>query len=61
VCVKQVIPDSITGLEILEELNLASNLLEALPDSIGLLQNLKILDVSSNKIEVLPDTICHCR
>ncbi|KAG6746070.1 hypothetical protein POTOM_050583 [Populus tomentosa] len=58
---KQVIPDSITGLEILEELNLASNLLEALPDSIGLLQNLKILDVSSNKIEVLPDTICHCR
>ncbi|KAB5525039.1 hypothetical protein DKX38_022788 [Salix brachista] len=55
------IPDSIAGLEILEELNLASNLLEALPDSIGLLQNLKILDVSSNKIEVLPDTICHCR
>ncbi|KAF9671608.1 hypothetical protein SADUNF_Sadunf12G0065200 [Salix dunnii] len=56
-----IIPDSIAGLEILEELNLASNLLGALPDSIGLLQNLKILDVSSNKIEILPDTICHCR
>ena len=58
---EQAIPDSIAGLEILEELNLASNLLEALPDSIGLLLNLKILNVSSNKLEFLPDSICHCR
>ncbi|KAJ8772276.1 hypothetical protein K2173_027453 [Erythroxylum novogranatense] len=57
----QMIPDSIAGLENLEELNLASNPLEALPDAISFLQNLKILDVSSNKLETLPDTICHCR
>lgn len=45
----------------LEELNLASNLLETLPDSIGLLHNLKILDVSGNKLSALPDSISHCR
>ncbi|KAF2293271.1 hypothetical protein GH714_040643 [Hevea brasiliensis] len=56
-----VIPDSIAGLENLEELNLTSNLLEALPDSIGLLHNLKILDASSNKLESLPDSISYCR
>lgn len=59
--VMQVIPDSIAGLQNLEELNLSSNLLEKLPDSIGLLHNLKLLDVSSNKLEALPDSICHCR
>ncbi|THG23464.1 hypothetical protein TEA_020369 [Camellia sinensis var. sinensis] len=58
---KQAIPDSIGGLENLEELNLASNLLDSLPDSIGLLLNLKILNVSGNKLFALPDSICHCR
>ncbi|KAB1215656.1 Plant intracellular Ras-group-related LRR protein 1 [Morella rubra] len=56
-----VIPDSIMGLENLEELNASSNMLESLPDSIGLLQKLKILNVSANKLEALPDSICHCR
>ncbi|KAK4478069.1 hypothetical protein RD792_017334 [Penstemon davidsonii] len=46
---KQVLPDSISGLENLEELNLSANLLESLPDSMGLLFKLKILDVSRNK------------
>lgn len=58
---KQFIPDSISALENLEELNLSSNLLELLPDSIGLLVNLKILNASGNKLVALPDSICHCR
>lgn len=57
----QLIPDSIAGLENLEELNLSSNILETLPESIGLLLKLKTLDVSSNKLTALPDSICHCR
>ncbi|KAL3824884.1 hypothetical protein ACJIZ3_020913 [Penstemon smallii] len=57
----QVLPDSISGLENLEELNLSANLLESLPDSIGLLFKLKILDVSRNKLSALPDSISHCR
>lgn len=57
----QVVPDSIAGLENLEELYLSANLLETLPESIGLLLNLKVLDVSTNKLTALPDSICHCR
>ncbi|KAL0336090.1 UNVERIFIED_CONTAM: Plant intracellular Ras-group-related LRR protein 1 [Sesamum radiatum] len=57
----QVIPDSISGLQKLEELNLSSNFLETLPDSIGLLVNLKILDVSGNKLKKLPESIAGCR
>lgn len=56
-----MVPDSIAGLENLEELNLSSNILETLPESIGLLLKLKTLDVSSNKLTALPDSICHCR
>lgn len=56
-----MIPDSIAGLENLEELNVATNLLDSLPDSIGLLQKLKYLNVSGNKLSFLPDSICHCR
>lgn len=59
--IKQAIPDTIAGLERLQELNLSSNLLESLPDTIGLLQNLKLLTVSGNKLIALPDSICHCR
>ena len=58
---EQVIPDSIAGLENLEELNASSNVLESLPDSIGCLHKLKILDVSSNKLCSLPDSIAKCR
>lgn len=58
---EQVIPDSVAGLENLEELNVSSNILTSLPDSIGCLHKLKILDVSSNKLDSLPDSICHCR
>ncbi|KAK9283174.1 hypothetical protein L1049_011408 [Liquidambar formosana] len=58
---KKIIPDSIAGLQKLEELNVSSNLLVSLPDSIGLLLNLKILDVSGNKLNVLPETIAGCR
>ncbi|KAK2989752.1 hypothetical protein RJ640_030245 [Escallonia rubra] len=58
---EQAIPDSVAGLENLEELNLSSNLLTSLPDSIGMLCSLKILNVSSNKLASLPDSICRCR
>ncbi|KAJ9567885.1 hypothetical protein OSB04_003851 [Centaurea solstitialis] len=58
---EQAIPDSIAGLESLEELNVSSNILGSLPDSIGCLLKLKILDVSSNKLSCLPDSICQCR
>ncbi|MBA0632213.1 hypothetical protein Godav_001003, partial [Gossypium davidsonii] len=54
-----VIPEWIAGFGKLEQLNLASNLLESLPISIGLLQNLKDLNVSGKKLTALPDTICH--
>ncbi|KAK6160268.1 hypothetical protein DH2020_003649 [Rehmannia glutinosa] len=57
----EVIPDSISGLQKLEELNVSSNLLETLPDAIGLLINLKILDVSGNKLKKLPESIAGCR
>ena len=56
-----MIPDSIAGLLNLEELNVASNLLESLPDSIGLLQKLKFFNVSGNRLSALPDSICQCR
>jgi Leucine-rich repeat (LRR) protein len=56
-----VIPDSIVGLQNLEELKLSANHLESLPDSIGFLQKLKLLNVSGNKLTALPDAICQCR
>lgn len=56
-----MIPDSIAGLENLEDLNLSSNILTSLPESIGLLLKLKNLDVSNNKLVALPDSICHCK
>lgn len=58
---KQVLPDSIAGLQKLEELDVSSNLLVSLPDSIGLLLNLRVLNVSGNKITTLPETISRCR
>lgn len=58
---KQVLPDSIAGLEKLEELDVSSNLLVFLPDSIGLLRNLKFLNVSANKVKALPESIALCR
>lgn len=56
-----MIPDSIAGLQNLEELNISSNVLESLPDSIGLLQKLKLLNISGNKLSALPDSISQCR
>ena len=56
-----MIPDSIAGLQNLEELNMSSNVLESLPDSIGFLQKLKFLNVSGNKLSALPDSISQCR
>lgn len=58
---KQAIPDSIGGLQKLEELDISSNLLESLPDTIGLLLNLKILKLSGNKLNALPESIALCR
>jgi len=58
---KQVIPDSIAGLQRLVELDVSSNVLESLPDSIGLLVNLKIFNVSANKLTALPESIALCR
>ena len=60
-CTRQIIPDSIVGLQQLKELYLSSNQLETLPDSIGLLTSLKILDVSDNKLNALPESIADCR
>lgn len=54
-------PDSIAGLQKLEELDVSSNLLQSLPDSIGLLLNLKVLNVSGNKLNTLPESIARCR
>ena len=48
--IQQVIPDSISGLNNLDELNVSTNVLESLPYSIGLLQKLKILNVAGNKL-----------
>lgn len=58
---KQVLPDSIAGLQNLEVFDVSSNLLVSLPDSIGLLLNLRVLNVSGNKINALPQTISRCR
>lgn len=58
---KQAMPDSIAGLQKLEELDVSSNLLQSLPDSIGLLLNLKVLNVSGNKLNTLPESIARCR
>lgn len=57
----QFLPDTISGLEKLEELDLSSNYLESLPDSIGLLLNLRILNVTGNKLTSLPESIAQCR
>ncbi|TQE01512.1 hypothetical protein C1H46_012875 [Malus baccata] len=46
----KVLPESIGGLEKLEELNVSSNLLESLLESIGRLQNLKVLNATGNKL-----------
>lgn len=58
---KQALPDSIAGLQKLEELDISSNLLVSLPGSIGLLLNLRVLNVSGNKLSSLPDSIARCR
>lgn len=57
----QFLPDTISGLEKLEELDLSSNRLVFLPDSIGLLLNLRILNVTGNKLTLLPESIAQCR
>lgn len=57
----QLLPDTISGLEKLEELDVSSNLLESLPDSFGLLLNLRVLNVSGNKLTYLPESITQCR
>lgn len=58
---KQVIPNSIAGLQKLEELDVSSNLLESPPDSVGFLLNLRVLNVSGNKLNALPESIANCR
>lgn len=57
----QFIPDAISKLKKLEELDLSSNSLDSLPDSIGMLLNLRILNVTSNNLTSLPESIAHCR
>lgn len=57
----QVLPDTISGLGELEELDVSSNLLVSLPDSFGLLLNLRVLNVSGNKLTYLPESITQCR
>ncbi|KAH0976625.1 hypothetical protein GBA52_026344 [Prunus armeniaca] len=55
------IPDSIAGLEKLEQLHVSSYLLVSLPNSVGLLLNLRVLNVSGNKLDALPESIARCR
>lgn len=57
----QFIPDAISKLKKLEELDVSSNSLESLPDSIGFLLNLRILNVTANNLTTLPESIAHCR
>jgi len=51
------LPDCITEIHHLEELDLKGNDLQSLPESIGSLINLKELDLSENKIRTLPVSI----
>ncbi|MFM7441953.1 MAG: COR domain-containing protein, partial [Snowella sp.] len=51
------LPDSITRLQNLSELDLSFNQLSELPDSITRLQNLSVLNLSSNQLSELPDSI----
>jgi Leucine-rich repeat (LRR) protein len=51
------IPDSITKLVNLTELNLTDNKLATIPDSITKLGNLTSLDLSSNQLTTIPDSI----
>ncbi|KAI5311760.1 hypothetical protein L3X38_040933 [Prunus dulcis] len=55
------IPDSIAGLEKLEQLHVSCFLLVSLPNSVGLLLNLRVLNVSGNKLDALPKSIACCR
>jgi Leucine-rich repeat (LRR) protein len=50
-------PEEITQLTKLQELNLRDNQLSELPDSIGQLTNLQELDLSNNQISSLPEEI----
>lgn len=57
----QFIPDAISKMKKLEELDVSSNCLESLPDAIGMLLNLRVLNVSANNLTSLPESIAHCR
>ncbi|XP_067932909.1 malignant fibrous histiocytoma-amplified sequence 1 homolog [Watersipora subatra] len=53
----KVLPESITALSSLEELNLSGCQLSQLPESLGSLTSLRKLDLSRNPIKVLPESI----
>ncbi len=57
---KRILP-SIVQLRVLEELNIAQNVLDYLPDEMGQLQNLIDLDVSSNLLVSLPVSLRECK
>ncbi|KAL9962049.1 hypothetical protein ACROYT_G031114 [Oculina patagonica] len=51
------VPEAVTELTHVQELNLSDNKLTALPTSINKLKNLKVLLVSNNQLSELPETI----
>ena len=51
------VPQTVTGLVNLKELDLSSNLLTDLPNSLGRMKALQILTLTWNKLSALPDTI----
>jgi Leucine-rich repeat (LRR) protein len=54
------IPDSLTEMPRLEELDISYNRLVRLPHDLHLLQRLKILNVSSNQMDFIPKSIAQC-
>jgi Leucine-rich repeat (LRR) protein len=54
------LPDSLTDMPMLEELDISNNQLRQLPHNFQLLQQLKILNVSSNQMDFIPKSIAQC-
>ncbi|XP_067934863.1 uncharacterized protein [Watersipora subatra] len=53
----QTVPEVVTKLTSLEELDLSNNRINELPDSLGSLKSLRKLNLSGKPIEVLPESI----
>ncbi|KAI7899069.1 uncharacterized protein BX663DRAFT_518973 [Cokeromyces recurvatus] len=54
------LPDSLTEMPVLEELDVSYNQLRRLPPDLHLLQSLQILNASHNQLECIPKSITRC-